>query len=32
MNDGGTGALPECPNGSKLAYKVVTLGQPIVQP
>ena len=32
VNDGGTAALPECPNGSKLAYKVVTLGVPIVQP
>ena len=32
VNDGGTGNLPSCPNGSKLAYKVVTLGQPIVQP
>ena len=29
VNDGGTGALPDCAGGAKLAYKVVTLGTAI---
>jgi hypothetical protein len=30
MADGGTGAAPDCNNGTKLAFKVVTVGSPIV--
>ena len=26
VNDGGTGAEPDCAGGAKVAYKVVTLG------
>lgn len=32
MADGGTGAQPNCNNGTKLAFKVVTVGSPVVNP
>ncbi len=32
MADGGTGAAPNCNNGTKLAFKVVTIGAPIANP
>lgn len=30
LHDGGTGAQPDCNGGTKLAFKVVTVGQPVV--
>jgi len=32
LHDGGTGVAPDCNNGAGLAFKVVTVGAPIVNP